>query len=63
MKKFLSVLIILILVLIGIIIYFKPSDEAENENEIQQEQIEKQALDSLFEDKEFKSEEDSVFSV
>ena len=78
MKKFLSIIVILIIILIGIIIYFKPSAEDEVQDEIEQVEVQEnieQAEDSLFDnfdnepmfdDMEFDeeiTEEDSVMNV
>lgn len=75
MKKFLGVIILLVLILIGIMLYFRPSDEEIIEDKIEVEEVKEkseEAADSLFDAfddagfddfEEESAEEDSVMSV
>ena len=73
MKKFLGVIIVLVLILIGIMLYFRPSEEEIIQEKIEQVEVDEdieQAEDSLFDidndpmfDDFDSKEEDSLMSV
>ena len=77
MKKFLGVIIVLVLILIGIMLYFRPSEEEIIEDKIEVKEQEEDATkagdsaldafenDPMFDDLDFDEEveEDSVMSV